>query len=188
MNAAILSPNSLSRLSINGFHLLSKKSLWQKSGPYTVTQKTGVKDDFLATAVITPPFFPSPISPCSAFIVRHTVPKCSLFLYHASTYTLHIMCAHSLPLNNHAEKELGLRVMAPDCLAQNMFQERKEITAEFHMEMLLLGGMKSTSSSPQWVSFDRFLPGTKLQERGKVCASFLAANPRSPVCTSSSMW
>lgn len=134
-------------------------------------------------------FFPlSPISPCSAFIVRHTVPKCSLFLYHASTYTRHIMCAHSLPLNNRAEKELGLRVMPPDCLAQNMFQERKEITAEFHMEMLLLGGMKSTSSSPRWVSFDRFLPGTRLQERRKVCGWLLCVNLRSRICTSSSMW
>lgn len=134
-------------------------------------------------------FFPlSPISPCSAFIVRHTVPKCSLFLYHASTYTRHIMCAHSLPLNNRAEKELGLRVMPPDCLAQNMFQERKEITAEFHMEMLLLGGMKSTSSSPRWVSFDRFLPGTKLQERRKVCGWLLCVNLRSRICTLSSMW
>lgn len=75
-----------------------------------------------------------PISPLSAPTVVHTALQCGLFFRHAPTYTQHTICTTS---RQPCRDELGLRLMDPDYLVQNMFGGELEITAHVHIQMLI---------------------------------------------------
>lgn len=100
---------------------------------FIVWQKLGcahrLKMGFLVRAML-------PISPLSAPTVVHTVLQCGLFIRHAPTYAQHTICTTS---RQPCRDELGLRLMDPDYLVQNMFGGELENTS-LHIPIFLLKG------------------------------------------------